>query len=255
MFLDGDDVWRSGWCTVEAIEPLYNGHDVALFDYCNADSKLKMRGPSLHAYTGIMDGGDSAVNIDHQHFAASAYKRELIEHYHIRFHFGQKLGEDIQFALEARILAKKCCFVENLILFYRNRPKSATKAEISPINYYGQLFDGWIQSHAFLREHGFESKCTYGAIKWYLNDLVQAHFRQHGSRMELELALQKYSDCLDVDGPEDEKAHLWLEQFSKSYELKQRIIGSFVKVASIRNSIPLLRRIKDKRRYPIPIEG
>ena len=107
MFLDGDDVWRSGWCTSEAIKPLHNGYDVVLFDYCNADFNLKMCGPSLHAYTGIMDGGDSAVNIDHQHFAASAYKRELIEHYHIRFHLGQKLGEDIQFALEARSLAKE----------------------------------------------------------------------------------------------------------------------------------------------------
>ena len=254
MFLDGDDIWYKNWCSPEAIKILSTGYDMVLFDYCHADFRTKMRGPSLHTYTGIVEGGDFAVNIDHQSFAASAYKCDMIRQNGIRFHRGQKLGEDIQFALEARSLSQKCCFVEQLILIYRNRPDSATKKEISPIVYYTQLFDGWIQSHAFLKKHGFESKCTYGAIKWYLKDLVQSHFRQHGTRKKLETVLQRYSDCLDVDGPEEQKAHLYLEQFDRKYELKQRLIGSLIKVVGIFNRIPPLRHMKDKRRYPIPLE-
>ena len=255
MFLDGDDAWCRDWLSDDIVSILHDDHDVVTFDACYADQKLKYRSSYSKAFVGTVEGGDKAVNIDHSMWQGTAFKTSFIGNTDIRFHIGQKYGEDLCFLLEARSLAKTCTFSKCLMYLYRDRPGSAVRQTISAIKYYTTLFDGWIQSHTFLREHGFESKCTYGAIKWYLNDLVQAHYRQHGSRIELELALQKYSDCLDVDGPEDEKAHLWLEQFSKSYELKQRIIGSFVKVASIRNSIPLLRRIKDKRRYPIPIEG
>ena len=89
---------------------------------------------------------------------------------------------------------------------------------------------------------------------WYQKDLVQSHFREHGSREELIDALQKYSDCLDIDGPEDQKARLYLEQFSRAYERKQRMIGTLIRIAGIRNRIPLLRELKNRCRYTIPLE-
>ena len=157
----------------------------------------------MHTYTGIVGGGDSAVNIDHQFFWCSAYKINLLRDVGIRFHEGQKWGEDTDFQLEAR---------------------------------------------------GFISGCTYGAIKWYTKDLVQAHFREHGRREELIEALQKYAFCLDVDGPEDQKAKIFVDRFDWKYEHKQRMIGTILKIGGLRNQIPFLRAIKDKQRYPIPLE-
>ena len=254
MFLDGDDAWYPNWISPEAVNTLKSGYDTVLFDHCKADHMLQMRGPSMHTYTGIVEGGDFAVNADHQHFAAAAYKCTLLKRMGIRFHVGQKLGEDIQFGLEAKSLSKTCCFEERLIYIYRDRPGSAVNTPIPAVEYYTILFDGWIQSHQFLEARGFVSGCTYGAIKWYMEIFVRTHFREHGSREELIEALQKYAFCLDVDGPEEQKAKIFVDQFDWKYEHKQRMIGTILKIGGLRNQIPFLRAIKDKQRYPIPLE-
>lgn len=254
MFLNGDDVWNKDWLSSEIVLILSKGYDSVSFDSCCVDHDLRYRTEYHKPFVGIIEGGDAAVDIDHSIWQGTAFKASLLQKAGIRFHNGQKYGEDLCFLLETRSLSKTCCFYERLVYLYRDRPGSAVRRFIPAIEYYTTLFDGWIQSHQFLKDQGFESKCTYGAIKWYLKDLVQSHFRQNGSRELLESTLQKYSDCLDVDGPEDQKAKLYLEQFSQKYELKQRLIGKLIKIAGIRNRIPLLREMKNRRRYTIPLE-
>ena len=254
MFLDGDDAWYPNWTSSEIISILSKDYDSVAFDSCYVDRHLRYRTTYHRPFLGIIKGGDDAVNIDHSMWQATAFKASFLRETKIRFHVGQKYGEDLCFLLETRSLSKECCFYEQLVYLYRDRPGSTVRRFISPVEYYMTLFDGWIQSHQFLEARGFISGCTYGAIKWYTKDLVQAHFREHGSREELIEALQKYAFCLDVDGPEEQKAKIFVDQFDWKYEHKQRMIGTILKIGGLRNQIPFLRAIKDKQRYPIPLE-
>ena len=254
MFLDGDDIWYKNWLNEDVIALFGEGHDTVMFDSCFATHTLAYRSPSQHRYTGIVNGGDFAVNADHQPFCAAAYRREFLQRFGIRFHEGQKTAEDIHFKLEARSLSKTCCFCERLIYVYRTRPGSAVRRSIPAIEFYTPLFDGWIKSHHFLEERGFVSGCTYGGIKYYIGDLVNAHFQEFGDREALVPVLEKYASCLDVDEPNNKKAQAFLERYTKGYEFKQHVIGLRNILACLLKRIPFVRSLKEKRFYTIPLE-
>lgn len=254
MFMDGDDLWYPNWLSADIESAFREQHDVIAFDFCRADADLKRRGPSMHTYTGILPGGDRAVQVDHQSMCASAYRAEFIRENGIRFHTGQKMVEDIDFVLEARSLARTVCFTERLAYVYRIRRGSAVQKGTSAICYYTDLFDGWIRSHAFLLDRGFESRCTYGAIKWYLDDFVREQFRQHGSRRALSEALQKYAFCMDGEGTDRQKVEAYLSRFSRGFELRQNLAGFYIRLRILAKRLPGIRNVMDRRHYPYSLD-
>lgn len=250
MFMDGDDLWYPNWCSADIDDVFLEQHDVIAFDFCRANENLQRRGPSMHTYTGVLPGGDRAVQVDHQHMCASAYRTEFIRETGIRFHTGQKLAEDIDFVLETRSLARTVCFTERLAYIYRIRRGSVVQKGTPAITYYSAMFEGWIRSHAFLRNKGFESGCTYGAIKWYLDDFVREQFRQHGSRGELASELEKYTSCMDGEGTEVQKVEAYLSKFSRGYELRENLNGCIIRLRTLIKRLPVMRMLMDRREYP-----
>lgn len=171
MFLDGDDVWYKDWLSSEMISLLSKGYDSIWFDSCSVDHSLQRRTTYHRPFLGIIEGGNSAVDVDHSIWQATAFKASFLKETGIRFHNGQKYGEDLCFLLETRSLSSICCFYEQLVYLYRDRPGSAVRRFIPAIEYYTTLFDGWIQSHKFLEARGFVSECTYGIKKIWFNPI------------------------------------------------------------------------------------
>lgn len=256
MFLDSDDCWQKDWLTDAVVELLHEGHDTVAFDAAHTNHALTRRNITGHMFTGVMNGGDQAVAADHQHFGATAFRCDFMCTSSIRFHEGQKWAEDTIFIQETRSLAQTCCFVEKLVYLYRNRPGSAIKSRINAIGYYTTLFDEWIKTQHFLGEHGFTGTTSPGAIKWYMNDMCIEHFREYGSRAELLDAIAEYADYLELDDhlSPTEKAHKYLERYSRRYEYKQRLLGTILRAARRLSRIPVVGFIRDIRRYNIPIE-
>lgn len=97
MFLDGDDVWNYNWISPEVMDVLSKGYDIVGFDACGVDQSVQYRSEYHHAFTGVVEGGDSAVNVEHTMWQASAFRVDLLRSKEIRFHTAQKYGEDLCF--------------------------------------------------------------------------------------------------------------------------------------------------------------
>ena len=245
------------WLKEDILPQLEAQFDVVAFDLCSADKYLKRRSASRHLFTGVISGGDSAVSADYQPFCASAYSCAFLRKYAIRFHCGQRLYEDTQFMHEARSLANECCFTENLMYVYRNRPNSAVHQRAPAITRYTDLFEGFIKTHAFLAHNGFVGKSTHGIIQWYLNDMCIEHFREQGTRKELLKCLEKYSDYMGINDnilPE-EKVKRYMSRYPQSVEYTQRLIGIAACVARKLSRISFIAAIRDRKRYPIIMEN
>ena len=254
MFLDGDDVWCKDWLDADVVKILNQKYDTVCFDACSVNHSLTFRTPYEHPYTGVVCGGNAAVDVNHTMWQATAYRAELLKEYSVRFHEGQRYGEDLCFLLETRSLSKECCFVEKLIYLYRDRPGSAVRRHIPAVVYFPTLFDGWFRSYEKLKDDGIISKSALKKINWYIPDMVECHYRDGGSTAQLSAVLQKYIDRLEQEGFCEEKTRNWKKQISCTYIVKQRCIGVAIRLSKWLRCIPAYRKIKERKRYPIPME-
>ena len=78
MFLDADDVWFPQWHDTEVQKLFSEGYDTIVFDSCMLTQDLKRRTKSGCAFTGMIAGGDQAIQMNSKPFAATAYKTDLL---------------------------------------------------------------------------------------------------------------------------------------------------------------------------------
>lgn len=261
-FLDADDMWASG-ITLHEIEK----EDADLIAYSSAmcneagtlyridhrfeNRKLELRGANIQ---WLNDGT----------FAAFFYRIDLIRDNQIRFMKDIKGNEDVIFWRQATFCARRLIFREDILYIYRMNPSSVTHTTVINEENALHIPDAWNQAKYWIH-----------ILKYYTNEEKQRWIRlceeSSGARL-LESArllaqegytkeeirrivcgshLYAYLEKLEI-----EKLAVWQQ---KDLQLLRKSFDGFVRYHQIRGvalkcgkvllRIPLIRKIREQRRF------
>lgn len=250
MFLDADDVWFPQWHDTEVKKLFSEGYDTIVFDSCMLTQDLKRRTKSGCAFTGMIAGGDQAIQMNSKHFAATAYKTDLLRKNNIRFHEGQRLGEDLDFKLEAMALSNKCYFTEKLVYGYRENMKSVSHSSFTALQHYEDLISGWIKSDQNISENGGSSKSAIGAATYYIEDMIRDAVRDGESLENITKVLSRFKNLIQNKSP-DMTIEQYVQKYSAEWILKQRLIGFLDRFRRRVYAFPPIRYLINSKKYPI----
>lgn len=211
---------------------------------------LKRRTKSGCAFMGMIAGGDHAIQMNSKHFAATAYKTELLRKYNIRFHEGQRLGEDLDFKLEAMALSNKCYFTDKLVYGYRENIESVSHSSFTALQHYADLISGWIKSDQNISENGGSSRSAIGAATYYIDDMIRDAVRDGESIEDITIVLSRFQNLIQNKCPEM-TVEQYVQKYSAGWILKQRLIGFLDRIRRRVFALSPIRNTLNLKKYPI----
>lgn len=250
MFLDADDVWFPQWYDTEVEKLFSEGYDTISFDACMLTQDLKRRTKNGCAFIGMIAGGDQAIQMNSKHFAATAYKTELLRKYNIRFHEGQRLGEDLDFKLESMALSNKCYFTEKLVYGYRENIESVSHSSFTALQHYADLISGWIKSDQNISENGGSSRSALRAATYYIDDMIRDAVRDGESIEDITIVLSRFQNLIQNKCPEM-TVEQYVQKYSAAWILKQRLIGFLDRIRRRVFALSPIRNTLNLKKYPI----
>lgn len=153
-FLDADDLWKEGVFEKNLLTELQEKVDVEVFVFggINCTEDVSRFSNPYQYKPEIIDGGNGAIWKLQRHFCANLYRLNLLKKWNIRFQEGLKYSEDKIFMMQCAFLAEKINFMPQILHIYRISAKSVmgTYKNLSPMDYYMPIIDGWIASDLFL---------------------------------------------------------------------------------------------------------
>ena len=264
-FLDSDDLWHKNVFTSERIQWLWDNQGIELCvfgDISTTEGLERYSYPKLYQESCI-DGGNSAIWKLQGHFGANLYSIRLLKKWSIRFRDGLKYSEDKIFMLQCGFLAEKVQFIPQLMHIYRRNTSSAmgVSFQISPVEYYTPVIDGWIASDLFLNSHepetGKSTNAGFILASIYFMDMAMDHFKRWRNPSELEpvkahpyyyLFENMKENCVS---PKQYKDHKLLLEHPLRYRWKYRLIGAVESAAKLALKIKPVQQFREKRKYPL----
>ena len=250
MFLDADDVWFPSWYDTEVEKLISEDFDTIIFNSCKLTQDLKRKEKTGNTFKGVISGGDKAVQMNSKHFGSTIYKTELLRNCNIRFHNGQRLGEDLDFRLEAMALSKNCFFSDKLVYGYRENTKSVSHSSFTALYHYEDLISGWIKSDQNIMVNGGNSKSAIKSAMYYIDDMVRDAIREGEKLSDIIRVLNRFENLIKKKSPEV-SVEQYVQKFSSSWIFKQRLIGVLEKIRKHLFALPIIRHILIMKKYPI----
>lgn len=200
-FLDADDCWEQMFFSDRIADLLEGGYHLLGFQSLDCDQNLNRTSSPRAMEQGCRRGGAEQVWVhSQQHFGAMFYAAKLLRDYGIRFQDGLRYSEDKIFSMQCLYLADTIWLENHVLYLYRHTRNSAIGSRKYGISYYIPIVEGYLQMDACMRKYVTESRGRLLACKicvtHYLMDMIDEHFRQWGTKAEVDQLLNEHPQYL-----------------------------------------------------------
>lgn len=266
VFLDADDFWVKETLSQNVLNEIENEHGIDIYAFgnsvCNEDA-------TRYAYPAVYDasysnGGNEAIWKSKSHFASNLYALHLFVDYNIRFQVGLKYSEDKIFLLQCLFLANRIRFMLGILYVYRKNNASAMSrvSKFAPIDYFLPIIEGWVKSDIFLNQWENitgKNSCAGNILAGiYFGDMAAEHFKKWGKADVLLKVMRKHPNYnlfvhmnpKDVSPKQYREHELFFHHF-RLFRIKYCLLGLLEFGARNLISMPLIKELRDKRRFPL----
>ena len=198
-FLDADDSWYPNYLTDAIVDELTaEQHDIYAFSMLNSDEPMQRFSAPARYEQQTVPGGNTGIWKITNHFASCLYHITLFRKWNIRFFSGYKYSEDKFFKLQCAFFAKSIQLRPELMYIYRENSTGAMKKsnELTSIEYYLPIINGWLESDQFINrwsnETGVTTHCGYSLASIYFLDMSAAHLMRHGRAAEIKRTIKEH---------------------------------------------------------------
>lgn len=263
-FLDADDLWKEGVFEKSLLTELKEKVDVEVFVFggVNCTEDISRFSNPYQYKPEIINGGDGAIWRLQRHFCANLYRLKLFKKWNIRFQDGLKYSEDKIFMMQCAFLSEKIKFMPQILHIYRMHIKSAMSIyqNLSPMDYYMPIINGWIASDLFLNSKMSISKKSTDAgfvlAGIYFGDMAKEHCMRGHSLYELDMKNHKYyylfenmnANCVSKKQFAD---YNLLINYPKLFSIKYRIVGIIDWSVRILLKLKPINNFRIKRKFPL----
>lgn len=197
-FLDADDVWIPNAFLGIPVTSVASKVDLIACSSNSSDETLThFTEPAVYEES-CCRGDASAVWKVKYHLGSNLYSARLLRKFNIRFFEGLKYCEDKIFISQCSFLADQIYFCSILLYIVRTNSGSAMQRarKLRSISYYLPIIDGWLRSDEFVSQYesvtGKHLRAGRILAGIYLMDMTADHYKQWGSRKEIEKVLREH---------------------------------------------------------------
>ncbi len=264
-FLDADDLWHPDFfdlCFVNAIEN--SKYDIVGFNMISSDEAVQCFSKTRLYEHQVFSGGNSALWKLHDSFAANFYKIALFRKWKIRFFMNCRYSEDKYFKMQCSFFAEEIAVFPKILYIYRQNSKSAMSKSnaVAPIDYYLPIVNGWLQSDDFINSWAPVTGRTICAghtlASVYLLDMAREHYMQWRPGKEIRQAVENHPHYVHLkslraldSNDKNHKDKEWFVNHHAVFAWKYRLIGIGYYCLRAMLRIPFIRKLNDKRKFPL----
>ena len=261
-FLDADDIWVPDAIKPEFVMNNFGDYDMYYFGMLGATQELDRFCIYSSYQDKTVDNPRSLVWDWSGYFVSYLYSCNMLKKYNIRFSTATKYVEDRMFASACLYFAKQVCCCSKYLYIYRYNSGSAmhTKGSVSPIVYYEQIINGWIETDNFINSWqdttGKQSKMGHTLASIYFLDMAAEHYQNWGSKKQL-LQFQKksslftlFENMVQADvSPKQYKEHLLMMHYPVLFKLKHNVCGILVNFKYLLFRCRFVKQLYMRKRY------
>lgn len=254
MFLDSDDYYVDGFFDETFVNDLNEDYDV--IEYSSYVSNMKR-----NRYAIEKQFKDDVIQLCQWtpigHFGSCVYKKEMLLKHDIYFDKGIRINEDLVFKFKAFYVARKIRFSSKFCHIYNSTSGSVSKTTGCQFDYV----EVWMRALDWLMEIGATNYAIhYVRLKITSRMLLYAKtYTQSGNSKEALIHELKnrngYEMLLSLNSQQvlpylKEDLYLFQNDFDK-FIFNAKKEGYKVKYGRCLLRIPLIRNIRDRRKYPL----
>ena len=261
MFLDADDCYVTGAINQEMLLECNKGYGVIMYSSLSANVKRNRYYIDMKMGEAVIRGGQ-ALPIS-GHFGSCLYRRDVLLERNVYFDEGIRLNEDEAFKMKAMYAADFIRMKEGFLYIYNTTPNSARYIEKNIYDY----IEAWKKVNAWLIQDGERGNRqqaeSYVRQKILSRMLLYAKLyvqQGHGKRdllYELERikALEPLKNIsVGYMIPSQRKELAMFQDDIDQFVKYSRIEGYKIRIGRILLKIPLIRYIRDKKRFPLTLQ-
>lgn len=250
-FLDADDAWADSFFTGERIESLVKDYDLIGFSSCMCNHQLTCRSKPKPLIPAEYQGGVSSLWIYPGHFAAMLYRAAFLKAYDLHF-YPISASEDKVFLMQCLYLADRIKLDDNLLYYYRQHSASAVHTRVMGIKYYGPIIDAYLKSDVDMARWKTaargELKEGRTLAKIYIEEMACEHCKIGGTKEQMARLLEEKPVYLKIRPDAPQLIHqLWVPKTIFKNQARRFVVC----VGKAIYSIPFVRKLADRWRYPV----
>lgn len=257
LFLDADDAYADNAIDSRLVEECHQGYDVILFSSLTGNVDRDRYGIDMEMRDGIFPGGQ-AYPIS-GHFGAAVYKKQLLLEHQILFDEGIHLNEDMTFKMKAMYAAALIRTRRQPLYIYNTTPGSVRYRD----RHIQDYMEAWIKTDQWLEQYGtggnlaqakafVQQKIISRQLLYAKLYIQQGHTLQEMmSELQRIKALETLKNLPMKDMIPSQRDELRLfQQKPEKFVRYARKESRKIRIGRLLLKIRLLRRIRDRRKYP-----